>query len=94
MVGMSGLADCETCGERFSTDRNFDRHRVGQWDRPAGDPEGRRCLTPTELEAKGLARDPDGVWRERPPEGGFPAAAVERGAPKRASDDPRPTEGR
>lgn len=38
----TGEAHCRACCESFSTDRLFDKHRVGNID-------NRRCLTPAEM---------------------------------------------
>lgn len=45
-----GLKECHcaSCHESFSTEANFDRHRVFDRD---GDWSSRRCLTPAELAA-------------------------------------------
>lgn len=55
---------CTACGRYFTTAKNFDRHRVGDYDFDAPD-FGRRCL-PVEVTPKwrmGLA----GAWtRDRP----------------------------
>lgn len=48
--GWTGLKECHcaTCHESFSTESNFDRHRIFDVD---GDWETRRCLTPEEMVA-------------------------------------------
>lgn len=52
---------CPACGQRFSTVGNFDKHRVGSFiDHPPD--YGRRCLTPKELECRGLKLNRRGVW--------------------------------
>ena len=43
------------CGERFSTAKAFDRHRVGIW-------ADRRCLTPTQMVELGLKKDRHNRW--------------------------------
>lgn len=58
--GKHGCA-CPACGLVFRHVRHFDRHRVGRHE-----PYGRRCLTPAELLAAGLARDARGVWGAPP----------------------------
>lgn len=45
----SEMCECPTCHLFFSTTRNFDRHQIG----PYHD-NSRRCLTPQEMEAKGM----------------------------------------
>lgn len=47
---------CCGCGEYFSRERAFDRHRVGQFG------VDRRCLTTSELIARGWHRNPAGFW--------------------------------
>ena len=56
---------CRACDQDFSSLTGFDSHRVG---READDyspehPNGRRCLTQTELLAKGMHLDRFGRWR-------------------------------
>jgi len=60
-------AGCAACGQEFSTDKAFDRHRI------AIDHHGnRRCLTPEEMLDRGWIRNrfgrwtPDGVPEQRP----------------------------
>lgn len=43
---------CTVCHESFRSDHLFDRHRVGRHE-PAGQ---RRCLTETEMQARGWVR--------------------------------------
>jgi len=52
----SRMCQCSACGRFFSGDRSFDMHRMGRYE-----PDERHCLTPVEMEAKGLV-DRDGVW--------------------------------
>lgn len=54
---------CRSCGERFTTSRNFDRHRIGKYDLHAPG-YGRRCKTPAELTSSGLTKRPDGRWAQ------------------------------
>lgn len=49
---------CPACHETFTGDTAGDMHRVGPF-HPKG---ARRCLTPTEMEAKGMRRNTHGVW--------------------------------
>jgi hypothetical protein len=58
-------AECRACGSIFSSDAEFDRHRVGDYDVEPPDPEARRCLTQAEM-ADGDPRRRDGsaaLWR-------------------------------
>lgn len=47
---------CCACGECFNRDRAFDRHRIGQIG------VDRRCLTATEMTARGWHRNAAGFW--------------------------------
>jgi hypothetical protein len=49
---------CAGCGELFNSTHAFEKHRVG-------DHEGgqRRCLTPAEMEDKGMFIGADRFWR-------------------------------
>lgn len=58
---------CPTCKEFFRSVSGFDRHRVGAYG------TGRRCLSPEEMEGRGMARDRLGVWaRAQKPVSGWP----------------------
>jgi hypothetical protein len=48
---------CPVCCETFGGIQAGDKHRVGHFS-----PYERRCLTPAEMEARGLWHDDDGVW--------------------------------
>lgn len=50
------MCRCSGCGQYFGSLTGFDRHR-------AGPVETRRCLTPEELRADGMALDERGYWR-------------------------------
>lgn len=64
---------CPTCGELFTRTSVFDKHRTGKFG------VSRRCLTPDEMEARGMFRGEDQFWRgSRMPESvnqGLPDAA-------------------
>jgi hypothetical protein len=47
---------CSGCGEVFSRERAFDRHRVGRYG------VDRRCLTLDEMRARGWELNKAGVW--------------------------------
>jgi hypothetical protein len=55
---------CPTCSEYFNGVQPFDKHRIGDYAKP-GQPNTRRCLTVTELEAAGFIRNAAGFWCER-----------------------------
>ena len=58
---------CPVCGALFTTDRVFDKHRVGSYAQ-----NERRCLDAVGMTAKGMFLGDDGFWRgEKMPEGGF-----------------------
>lgn len=61
---------CPTCGRYFSNEGNFDKHRAFARGH-AGDWDHRRCLTPKELQARGMV-ERDGVWRGQPPAKALP----------------------
>lgn len=50
-------SECAACGAVFAGVRAFDAHRVGPFIRG-----GRRCLTPPEMQARGMAQDARGWW--------------------------------
>ncbi len=47
--------ECTGCGERFSRERAFDRHRYGP-------PHARRCLSVETMTAQGWRRNARGCW--------------------------------
>lgn len=47
---------CCGCGEYFSRERAFDRHRIGEFG------IDRRCLAPAEMGARGWHRNAAGFW--------------------------------
>ena len=47
---------CPTCSEHFNSSRAFDKHRVGKHG------ADRRCLTPMEMRAQGMAKNAAGFW--------------------------------
>ena len=49
-------SQCAACGRLFTTTANFDRHRTGPY-------TARRCLSATELVAKGYSPNAAGFWR-------------------------------
>ena len=61
---------CRSCRQDFSSVKMFDAHRVGVHDYTYSEgvsmeptrEDGRRCLDPTEMKAKGWALDSRGHW--------------------------------
>ncbi|NBX51269.1 hypothetical protein EBT25_15430 [bacterium] len=47
---------CTVCKQYFNSIGAFDKHRTGKHG------EDRRCLTPEEMENKGMILRPDGFW--------------------------------
>jgi hypothetical protein len=64
---------CPTCGEDFGSVSAFDKHRLGNHEYVLSEerPDGRRCLTPEEMQGRGMKKDKRGRWRlaarETPP---------------------------
>lgn len=50
---------CTACYEPFNRTSTFDRHRRGPW-------SARRCLTITEMTAKGWRKNAAGFWMTTP----------------------------
>lgn len=55
---------CPACHETFGGNRAGDLHHVGRHGVALG-PDRRRCLTPAELESKGLIQNSNGYWVQR-----------------------------
>jgi hypothetical protein len=47
---------CQTCKEYFNSNGSFDKHRTGNHGL------NRRCMTPEEMQAKGMSLNNDGFW--------------------------------
>ena len=60
-------ATCSECGETFTGDTWFDRHRVNMTGKPGYNPEyDWRCASSDEMRAKGWAQTPRGWWQGNP----------------------------
>jgi hypothetical protein len=60
-------AQCAACGETFTGDKWFDRHRANMSGQPGFDAEyDWRCRTPDELRAKGWVQTAKGWWQGDP----------------------------
>jgi hypothetical protein len=76
---------CRTCGRDFASVRAFDAHRIGRHAYTQAEglelrpprTDGRRCLTPGEMQSTGWERDRWGRWvhpqalRNRPQKGSY-----------------------
>jgi hypothetical protein len=61
---ISGRCQCTSCGELFSSVREFDRHRTGTFAPSGAWAHRRRCLSVDELTARGWTQDHRGFRRE------------------------------
>ena len=61
---------CTACGEYFGSVVVFDRHRVGSYAKPGEWKGNRRCITPSEMTARGWIRNGRGFWIRHVMEGG------------------------
>lgn len=63
---------CGACGEDFTSVKLFDRHRVGTHEYTSTEglkmnpprEDGRRCLDPDEMRARGWGKDAKGRWQD------------------------------
>ena len=55
------IEHCKSCHQSFEGTRAGDMHRTGKQGVRQG-PSRRRCLTPEEMEGKGMRRSARGVW--------------------------------
>ena len=88
---------CSVCGLNFGNAQAFDLHRLGSHEYLASDerPGGRRCLTPTELRARGYWVGKRGRWtRSRYPNRGAPASLPDGAARQNPNDRRRIATGR
>ena len=53
---------CPACGEYFNRVSTFDRHRSGSYAKPGEWSGDRRCLTVSEMQAKGWMKNSAGFW--------------------------------
>ena len=59
-LGEAGC-ECTSCGDLFNSTTAFDGHRIGAFESPAAACQ-RRCLSASEMEAKGWLRNQRGFW--------------------------------
>jgi hypothetical protein len=57
----SRVEHCKSCHQSFAGTRAGDMHRTGKYSVRQG-PSRRRCLTPEEMDDKGMRRSARGVW--------------------------------
>lgn len=57
---------CAACGEYFSRERAFDRHRIGSYAPPGQWQGSRRCLTVAGMMERGWRRNAAGCWTMEP----------------------------
>ena len=50
---------CAGCGEYFNSTKAFDMHRRGDF---GTDENPRRCLTPMQMNTRGMAKNAQGFW--------------------------------
>lgn len=62
---------CGGCGEYFSSEGAFDRHRVGNYAEPGQWKGTRRCMTLAEMLAAGFRRNPQGFLLKPPRKRGW-----------------------
>ena len=64
-------ATCPSCGETFTSDTGFDKHRIKTPVLPGLEEYGWRCANAAEMEARGYHRNAKGWWcrdtRSTPP---------------------------
>jgi hypothetical protein len=73
---------CAACREYFNSTHAFDAHRAGRYT-----PMERRCLTPDQMRAKGMAVSSTGFWVSEPRPKGATGNAVSSSAVMRRSRD-------
>jgi hypothetical protein len=61
--------ECPTCGEPFSSVREFDRHRIGTFAEVGEWAHKRRCMTPSEMDAAGWVCNARGFRMKARPQG-------------------------
>jgi hypothetical protein len=75
----AGRCQCGACGLRFSSVREFDRHRTGAYAEPGEWQGSRRCWALAELIARGWRTDPRGHWMQGRPQPAPVEVSGERG---------------
>jgi hypothetical protein len=56
---------CPTCELTFAGEQAFNRHRTGRYGLPSGHPEGRHCMSASEMRLAGMEQTVAGLWRIR-----------------------------
>lgn len=80
----AGRCQCTACGEYFTSERTFDKHRVGQFG------SDRRCLTVAEMVAAGWATNARGFWTNVAPQPAHIDVAAPRGTSAMQPHRPTP----
>lgn len=60
------IEHCNACHETFTGTSSGDKHRTGRYDTTTG-PDRRRCLSPSEMDDLGMARNKRGQWMSSQP---------------------------
>jgi hypothetical protein len=85
-----GRCQCPTCSEHFTSDRTFDRHRIGQFAKPGERRGTRRCLTVAEMVADGWVKNARGFWTNVAPQPAHIDVAAPRGTSAMQPHRPAP----
>jgi hypothetical protein len=75
---------CTACGGYFSSERSFDRHRIGEFG------SDRRCMTADAMTAEGWARNDRGFWMTPDPRRAGAGLAAPRTHAARVQPTPAP----
>jgi hypothetical protein len=88
----SSRCRCSVCGHRFNSGTAFDKHRVGDFGAA-----GRRCRSPDEMRAAGMATNAAGCWisesmpiSEKKPIPAWGTAAIDADRYQGSAPAPRP----
>lgn len=86
---------CTACDEYFTSERAFDRHRMGEYAKPGHWQGTRRCMTQAEMDkagfernAKGFRGEPERAWVAT-----HSAIPAHRGTPAMLEPVPTPAKG-
>ena len=87
---------CTGCGGYFTSERAFDRHRIGEYAKPGQWQGTRRCMAQAEMDAAGFERNAKGFRGEpgRARVATRSAIPAHRGTPAMVEPPPPPTNAR